>query len=298
SDGHYKFKYFPVSALFFSALGWLPLAAAKYIWLLVVSSAVGGLLWISQKLLGADARNTRLAVVLTGLILARFYIRELELGQVNAVIALTLAGATWFMIRSRPCLAGLLIGLAIALKPHALIFLPYLAIRREWRGCLTAIGVLVGAMLLPVLRYGPQGFLDLLVSWKNTVSGSTPALLTNPDNVSIFGAWAKWLGPEPSTSSMIIAGTVLALLGIAAVIYSWRVLTETVPERIRSRALAVEGSILLMLIPLLSPQGWDHVFLAATPGVLILLTSWGQLERWKRWVLGVDLAVIGLTIYD
>ena len=40
--------------------------------------------------------------------------------------------------------------------------------------------------------------------------------------------------------------------------------------------------MLLLLIPLLSPQGWDYVFLIGTPGVMLLLNDGASLPRGLR----------------
>ena len=49
---------------------------------------------------------------------------------------------------------------------------------------------------------------------------------------------------------------------------------------------------LLMLIPLLSPQGWDYVLLIATPAVVLLANYLDRLPK----VLQASVAVAGLTM--
>ena len=41
----------------------------------------------------------------------------------------------------------------------------------------------------------------------------------------------------------------------------------------------LEASLLLLLIPLLSPQGWDYVFLIGTPAVMLLINELPSLPR-------------------
>jgi hypothetical protein len=65
----------------------------------------------------------------------------------------------------------------------------------------------------------------------------------------------------------------------------------TAPERL-------EGALLLMLVPLVSPQGWDYVLLLAAPAVVGLLTHIRDLPVWLRVATAAAMAVIGLTIYD
>jgi hypothetical protein len=51
-------------------------------------------------------------------------------------------------------------------------------------------------------------------------------------------------------------------------------------------------------MPLLSPQGWDYVFVVATPAVLFLTNYAGQFPRPLRALLTITLLTIGLSLYD
>jgi hypothetical protein len=54
----------------------------------------------------------------------------------------------------------------------------------------------------------------------------------------------------------------------------------------------------MLLIPLISPQGWDYVLLLGTPAVVCLVDRWGEVARGWQWTIGTALAVMGLTIFD
>ena len=60
----------------------------------------------------------------------------------------------------------------------------------------------------------------------------------------------------------------------------------------------LEGSLLLLLIPLLSPQGWDYVFLIGTPAVMLLVNDLRSLPRGLRIATIAAIAVVALSIYD
>ena len=72
----------------------------------------------------------------------------------------------------------------------------------------------------------------------------------------------------------------------------WRAgVSVTFPE-------GLEGALLLVLIPLMSPQGWDYVLLLSTTAVIYLVNYWDGLPGALRPVTLAALAVIGLAIFD
>jgi len=226
----------------------------------------------------------------------RYYLRELELGQANALVTVLLLGGLFFLRKSKERLSGALFALAFALKPYALIFLPYLIMKKLPRVWITACAGTLVLLLLPMLRYGSAAGWALLGDWWHAVSGSTPHLLTNPDNVSLFGALAKWFGPEQPGMFLAAGGTAMIIGGF----FLWSMFRPLPPSSGDSAwsATIAESSILLILIPLLSPQGWDYVFLGATPGIMLLLSRFGGFGRVRKVLLAAVLAVVGLSVYD
>ena len=55
---------------------------------------------------------------------------------------------------------------------------------------------------------------------------------------------------------------------------------------------------MLLLIPLVSPLGWDYTFLSSLPAIAFIVAQWGDLPRFVRVVLTVDFGVIALSLYD
>lgn len=289
SDGHYQFKYLPAFALLASPLAAMPLPAAKGAWFAASAVLMVTLLGVSLRAMPALRRSPVLLLVLTFLAMAKFYAHELVLGQVNFLFAVLAVLAVVWLQKGRDAGAGLLLALAVVVKPYAMIFAPWLATRRPRRALAAMLGGLALLLLLPAVRYGWDGNLQLLRDWWQTVTATTAPNLLNQDNVSLSAMFAKWLGPG-ARAGVLAAVAAAVLLLLAGVVMAGRGLLKR-PE-------ALEASLLLVLIPLLSPQGWDYVFLIATPAVMLLIDQAPALPREFRYVTIAAIAIVALSIFD
>jgi len=293
-DGHYQFKYPPFAAFIYLPLNLLPLSIAKFLWFYVSTIAITIILFLASRLATAKQPLPYYVPLSTGLILARFFLRELSLGQINALITclLLLMVGSWpdkmkpFKYHFRTAFFW---GLATALKPYALIFLPLFILRRAWKIIIIGLILLLLGFLAPMLFYGPQGNWQVHQEWLIRLSQSTPPLLTTLDNVSIFGLLAKWGSPPFPVwlVGLIIIG-ILALVMFLVVLYSRQI----------KQPIKLEAFLLLILIPLVSPLGWDYTFLSAAPAIALLVNCLSHFPRWDRYFLVFVLASVGLTFYD
>jgi len=141
----------------------------------------------------------------------------------------------------------------------------------------------------PIGLYGLAGTLELHRAWWTTVTASTAPNLTNPDNVSIAAMFAKLTGGGEVASLLAIAVSVL-LVAIACVV--------VVRGREIEHRESLEGALLLTLVPLLSPQGWDYVFLVATPAIALLVNYDDRLPAALRVLTWTAMLTIGLSLFD
>ena len=288
-DGHYQFKYLPAFAVLSAPVSLLPLPAAKALWFATSVLLLIALVSLSSALLPERRKPEWLLVACTLIVMLKFYAHELVLGQVNALFAVMIVAAALCLRIGRDAVAGALIALAVVVKPYAVLFLPWLAARRGAKAT-TAAGLgVAGLLAIPVLVYGFPGSIDLHRGWWATVTETTAPNLTNSDNVSIAAMWAKWLGAG-TLSSVLTMATATVVLGGAVFVFSRRRLVSF-PE-------GLEAALLLTCIPLLSPQGWDYVFLVSTPAVLFLVNYEDRLPNVLRAATVGALATIGLTVFD
>ena len=288
-DGHYQFKYLPAFAVLAAPLALMPLPAAKALWFGASAIMMLVLLGLSLLALPEPRRPPALLLVVTFVAMAKFYAHELLLGQVNLLFAVIVTGAVLLLRRDRGVLAGVLLGLAVVVKPYAVLFLPWLATRRSKRSFAAMLATLAAALLLPAARYGWRPNLGLLAGWWATVAETSAPNVLNQDNVSLAAMFAKWLG-QGGTATMLAALVSAVLLGLAAIVVAGRGRLN-VPD-------PLEACLVLVLIPLLSPQGWDYVFLICTPAVMLLVNDFDLLPRSLRPATGAAIAIVALSIYD
>jgi Glycosyltransferase family 87 len=288
-DGHYQFKYFPGFALMMAPFGVLDRETGKALWFAISIALLALLLRWSITALPERRLSRGILLAFAIVLMAKFYAHELLLGQVNLLLGALLLTSLVALQAGRPLVAGGLVGVAVFVKPYALILVPWLLVTQGWPAAAIAVGIVALGLLLPAAVYGWSGNLDLLRAWLHTVSGSTTPNLLGNDNVSIAAMWAKWLGPGSLASNLAWLTVALTLgLVIAA---GWRRRSVSAPDYL-------ECALLMLLIPVISPQGWDYVLLLATPAVVCLVDRWRELTRPWQWGLGVALALMGLTMFD
>jgi hypothetical protein len=258
------------------------LSLAKAIWYgLTLSAAVAVFLLSKQLVWGSQSIPWQLAVV-PPLVLAKFYVVEIKLGQVNGIVTLLLL--LTLSVRTENS-AGAFWGIATAMKPYGLIFLPYYMARRRLAALACGLAIVAATSMVPSIFYGFRGNLDLHREWYRSLAESTPGQLASADNVSIAAFVTKWSLPRELAVGLILGLAVLVLLVL----------------RSRSAVSApaiLEVAMLLVLIPLVSPLGWDYQFVTSAAALTLLGRHWRAFPRPLRWVSAANLAIIGLSVYD
>jgi hypothetical protein len=288
-DGHWQFKYLPAFAIAVAPLAQLPPVAARAAWFFLSVALVVLLVNRAFALLPDRRRNAAFLIGITVLAMGKFYVREVGLGQSNLLLAVLVLAAVACWYRGRDIAAGALLAAATIVKPYAILFLPYLVARRKWSGVASFGAVLLGALVLPAARYGWSGNFDQLHGWWTVVTTSTAPNLAGQDNVSIAGMFAAWMGVGQAAGWLAAASALALVMACAWAV--WRGSRLASPEYL-------DAALLLFLIPLLSPQGWDYVLLVATPAVMLTLDRLEEFPPAARWLLFASLALAGLTFWD
>lgn len=177
----------------------------------------------------------------------------------------------------------------MALKPYGFIFFPYFVAKGMWRALVVGVSTFALALLVPAAFFGFPGNILIHEQWVSTLSQSTPALFTTADNVSVMAFLMKWTG-DSSVSLWVYASLTIAL--------AFLILAIIVKGRTLPNGAVLECSILLTLIPLVSPLGWDYTFLMSVLGVTLLVHHFFDFPTAWRWILAANFCIISLTVYD
>lgn len=288
-DGHYQFKYWPVFALAMTPFSLLPPVAGSFVWFVLSIFLLRGYLRLSIRAMPDRRSTARWIFWWTLLVCAKFIVKELVNGQTNVLMGLLVLLSALAVERGRPWRAGVLVALAACVKPYALIVVPWLAVTAG-AGALAAAGVtLVAGLVVPAAIYGWAGNLAQLRAWYAGVVQTTAPNLSFPENISLATAWSRWVGVG-TAASMLAAASAAVLLVLAAAIWWRRSGVE--------RPAYLEAAVLLLLMPLISPQGWDYVLIAALPLFACVVDRLrGDARAWQAAAIA-GIFLTSFTVFD
>jgi len=293
SDGHLQYKYSPPSAVFFSLFSLLPYEAAKFIWYLSELIFLYLILIISYKILPSRLKKKGTIIIFALLILAKFYAREIELGQVNIHIILILTLVLLAVLNHKDVLAGLLWGFSLFFKPYALVFLPYFLLKKRFKLAVTGTLLAALGLLSPVFFYGFKGNTVVLKEWQATLSQSTTPLLTTYDNASIHAFFLNILPAQKKELALVFIVCAFLLLGFSLL---WMMFLGKREDLKKPEVL--EFAFLFILIPFFSPLGWYYNYLYSILAVVFLLNYLEKFPSFLKYGLILNFIIIGASLRE
>jgi hypothetical protein len=240
SAGYWRDLLPPHAHLLFLVLVGQSYTTALWIWRAVNLSAAGLAIWIVARPCTTDDRWWLAAVVLN---LAPTTV-EFYAGQVTGLMALAIATA-WRLTRvNRWNDAGVLWGLACAIKPFLLIFGWWFLLRRRFGALAAGTASLVVSYGIGIAFFGVQASRDWVdalraINWRSS-----------PLNASLAGLAERGWGSTPGY--LVAAGVVL-------------VVTLSVTARFAQDDTPLSPSLLVVASVLMSPLGWVYSLLVAAP---------------------------------
>jgi hypothetical protein len=286
NDAAAVFTYLPAFAVAMIPMALLGSDAARITWFAL--SCAGLLLLLRWSVVALPARrwSDRSLIIVALILLVRFYLDDLTLGQSTVLLGVLLIAALGALQLEAPAPAAVCVGLAVFLDPVALILLPWLVVTAGPRTGLVAGATILAGLLLPATLYGWAGNLEQLGAWWQVIAQPPVPSVPGTGNLSLAALGTTWLGPG-TAAALLATATAILLLAVAATVWRQRAPVDD--------PTYLEFALLLVLIPLLSPHGWDHVFVLATPAVVLIVDRWRELLPPWRWASGIALAALLLT---
>ncbi|GGM10168.1 glycosyltransferase family 87 protein [Dactylosporangium sucinum] len=274
TQGALGFTYPPFGALVLVPFGVLPWGGAVTLYAVVTVAAVVLTTWW---LLAPVARDKAFAMILALTVISALEpIRETyTFGQINMVLVLLVLADLLVLLPRGSRWAGVLVGLAAAVKLTPAIFIVYLLVSRRYRAGLTAIASAAGATLLTA-AIAPRASWDFWTSalWKGEGLGNAAYTF----NQSLFGMLARLSDPP---NRFVWAALVLVIAGYGL----WRA---------RKAALAGDEVVGLTLAGIVgclaSPITWAHHLYWFVPALVVLWYA----SRWHAAFALLIAVTVGL----
>jgi alpha-1,2-mannosyltransferase len=254
--------YPPFAALPFVGLVPLPWPITLWLWTFGTLMLLG---WVVDRsfdrLLPTGAWPRALAV--SGLVIAFAVTSPLSdhlgYGQIN-VLLMAACLADLFGVRPRWLPAGVLIGLATAVKLVPALFVVYLLLTRRFRSALCAT-VTAAAATLAAFAVSPSDsrryFFDLLWHLDTRVGLKNNATIGNQ---SLYGAWLRILPASEVRPAWLVSAAVVLVAGMWAARRAWA-----------ARGDLAGAAVTGLVAVLVSPVSWPHYLVWLVPAIAVLV---------------------------
>lgn len=268
---------YPPPTIFFV----LPLAGLSYHLALLAMLATTAALYLAAT--GAWLRQGGLGLLLGLAAPPTFY--NLMFGQTSFLPA-GLLGLGLFLLRRRPWLAGILIGLA-SVKPHLGVLLPLaLLAGGHWKSFCAAAATVLGLIAASLLAFGSEpwfAFIGTTLLYLDGFAHNAYAWRFMPSMLSL----AHWAGATLDGAQAVqwLASAACAVLVAGA----WWL------GRARPASHAAQCALLLAAAPLVVPMVFYYDLVVLVVAAACLLHDM-QLHPARRWEMPLVVALLGLLL--
>ena len=269
--------YPPLLAELIVPLALLPLPVAAYLWFLINATSIVAAAWMSARLANGTKEpyspTTAWRALLAGcavVLVLRFVLDSLNLGQVNGVVAALAVAHVYLYARNRKALSAIALVVAVSTKLTPALLLLYHVAKLRLKFAIGCAALLVAVTALSFLPFGPRGTDAFQTFWSRTVKNEQGYDFAYSGNQSLRGAIARLAGQSnqstPShedesrrpgdAATLLISIVVLALAVFAAV---------------RSRSELAAAAPFFCCLVLLSPLSWKaHYVILILPAADLL----------------------------
>ena len=286
-DG-FAFVYPPPAVLLLFPFSLLPFSLAGQLFTLASLACLVGSIWVLFKLLNVRAYSA-LGILFVILICNFFPVKfTLGMGQVNLILLLLVSLFTYCYSKQRDRLAGVLLGLAFAIKLFPALLFVYLVLERRW--------VIVGALVATVAASGLVTLfvvpLPIDVYFFKT---SLPSLASSWKGDYYNQAVSGWLMRDVSSPWLreVLRAATAGVLVVLSLLFIWR-------GRKTAEAKLLGLSIVLTVSLIINSFSWQHHFVWLVPSFLIttVLVMRHKLGMKYYVLLGLSYILVAINLKD
>jgi hypothetical protein len=299
-DGHYIFKYSPVSAIIFIPFTLFSFGVAKVMYWLVLTGIIVLNFYISVQLLSPkiglrpEVKQINIIYILSALILALHFLRELHLGQVNYLILFIYVLVLLALIKEKVIISSILLSLSIFIKPFGLIFLPYLLYRKKFKALLMiGISSIVWSFSPLIFYQNWHLFINQYYGWFNEIwieMGHKQALLADA-NHTIFSVIARFTPLRFILSDPRFATFYQIALLIALLFFFYKVFKLTAANKVVENTI-LDFCLLIGFIPLLAFTS-ENAFIFEQLLVIAVISNFKLLSNFEKTTSVASFIFIG-----
>ncbi|UIZ93362.1 DUF2029 domain-containing protein [Corynebacterium sp. CNCTC7651] len=275
---HYLYN--PGATLLLSPLGLIPTMEAARPWFIALNAAciIAAIAWLTR-LAGHRLTSPVFPAALALAFATEAVTNTLVFANINGVLLLALTAFIALLLDDHSLPAGIVLGLAIVVKPMfaPLIVLPLM--RLEWKAVAAAVAVpvVLNVVAWP-LTPGASDYLDKLVPYLGQTRDYANSSLAG---LAVYFGMPGWL--HTSLFLFFAAAVAVAVLGLAR----WRFSDPWL-------WLTLSSGVLLAGVCLLSSLGQAYYSMMLFPALFTVLHRASPMHTWPAW-LGALLCLAPLT---
>ena len=299
------YKYSPFTLFLLAPLALLPYSLAKVCYFF---TTVGLLIYVTLFLerflteqFFADKKPLpcHKILFLATLIVAVHYERELHLGNHNILLLTALLISLNLLLKQKNLLAGVLLGQVILMKPHFLVLLPLLLLRKQFKALLSVIACLGFGFILPAFVLGWEKNVTLHWGWLQALLEHNSHLHLSPNTLQtwLYKSVIRFIYPDAGIGYNLIV--ILFVAGLFFLFVMYHYLKENQipdPERkeLFTRHFIIEYLLLIALVPDIVETDTEHFLWSLS--IIMFILSYLMYEH-RRWDLSVLCSMIAFSLY-
>lgn len=234
-----------------------------------------------------------LAVLVAGI---HFY-RELHLGNWNVHLLILSILVLRLIIKNKVYTAGAILAWMILMKPHFIIFIPLLLMRKKIKTVGGVLAGIVAGLNFPALFLGMQYNIELHTAWFNTIIGHNASFTRDASCIYalLYNSIMKYVLPEAGTYYTSLLLFIVAMLFMLFVIGNFRAEHQYHrPKVLGENNFIFEYFLLLAILPSVTITDTQH-YLWSLPVIIFIIACRVYGARRRDGVFYV--AILGFLLY-